>query len=138
MEEEHLHHPCIVFQHFRKHKLKLKPTKWEFFKNEINYFAHHISKEGVQSSKENLTAMARFTPPQMYTNIQAFLGLVGHYWWFIKGFTFIAQPVHEHMLGEGTNKKNKHVTFMEDVLGAFKMLNKACFVTPVLVFANLK
>ena len=34
--EEHLHHLCVVFEHFRKHNLKLKLTKYEFFKNEIN------------------------------------------------------------------------------------------------------
>ena len=50
-EEEHLHCLCVVFEHFREQNLKLKPTKCEFFKNKINYLAHHISKEGVQSSK---------------------------------------------------------------------------------------
>ena len=48
-EEEHLHHLQIVFECFREHNLKLKPTKCE-----INYFAHHISKEGVWPSNENL------------------------------------------------------------------------------------
>ena len=78
-EEEHLHCLHIVFECFREHNLKLKPTKCEFFKNKINYLAHHISKEGVPSCKENLMAVAGFTQPQTYTEIQAFLGLVGHY-----------------------------------------------------------
>ena len=42
MEEEHLHHLCHVFKHFREHNLKFKPTKCEFFKNEINNLAHHV------------------------------------------------------------------------------------------------
>ena len=46
-EEEHLHCPHIVFEHFREHNLKLKPTKCEFFRTEINYLAHHFSKEGI-------------------------------------------------------------------------------------------
>ena len=79
MEEEHLHHLCIVFEHFREHNLKLKQMKCEFFKNHTNYLAHHVFKDSVQPSKENLMAVARFTPPQTYTKIQAFLGLVGHY-----------------------------------------------------------
>ena len=58
----------------------------EFFCIEINYLAHNVSKEGIQPSKENLKAVAEFTPPQTYTEIQAFLGLVCHYWQFIKGF----------------------------------------------------
>ena len=51
MEEEHLHNLHVVFECFREYNLKLKPTKCEFFKNEINYLAHHVSKEGVWPSK---------------------------------------------------------------------------------------
>ena len=89
IEEEHLHHLHIVFKHFIEHNLKFRPTNYQFFKNEINYLAHHISKEGVQPNKENLKAVARFAPPQIHTEILAFLGLVGHYQWFIKGFMCI-------------------------------------------------
>ena len=129
MEEDHLHCLYIVLEHFREHNLKLKPTKCEFFKNEINYLAHHVSKEGVWPSKENLKA-------QTYTVIQAFWGLVGHYWWFIKGFVHTTQPLDQHLSGEGTNKKNEHVTLMQDALGASETLKKACLKTLVLAFAN--
>ena len=80
MEDEHLKHLCIVFDHFQKHNLRLKPTKCKFFWDEINYLAHHVSKEGMWPSKENLKAVAGFTPSQTYMEIQAFLGLVGHHW----------------------------------------------------------
>ena len=79
MEEEHLKYLHVVFDHFWECNLRLKPTVCEFFWDEINYLAHHVSKEGMQLSKENLKVMAEFTLPQMYTEIQAFLGLVGHY-----------------------------------------------------------
>ena len=121
-EGEHLHSLCIVSKCFREHHLKLKLTKCEFFKSKINYLAHHISKEGVQPSKENLKAVAEFTPSWTNTEIWAFLGLVGHYRWFIKGFTHTAQPLHEHISGEGANKKNKWVTLMENMFGAFEAL----------------
>ena len=35
IEEEHLHCLCIVFEHFTEHHLKLKLTKWKFFKKEF-------------------------------------------------------------------------------------------------------
>ena len=62
-EEEHLWCLRVVFKHFQEHNLKLRPSKCEFFCNEINYLAHHVSKEVVQLSKENLKAVAEFTPP---------------------------------------------------------------------------
>ena len=67
MEEEHLHQLHIVFARLWEHNLKLKPTKCEFFKNEINYFGSSCIKEDVQSIKENLKTVAEFAPPQTST-----------------------------------------------------------------------
>ena len=78
-KEEHIHHLHNVFEYFREHYLKLKPTKCEFFKSEVNYLANHVSKEDIWPSKENLKAVAECTPPWTCTEIQAFLDLVGHY-----------------------------------------------------------
>ena len=84
--EEHLHHLCVVFNHLREYNLKLNPLKCSLFKEEINYLAHKVSKAGVQPSDINVKAIAEYAPPQTYTKIRAFLGLMGHYRCFIKGF----------------------------------------------------
>ena len=52
--EAHLHRLHVVFDQFRGYNLKLKPSKCSFFKEEINYLAHRVSKEGVQPSDLNL------------------------------------------------------------------------------------
>ena len=57
-EEEHLERMRVVFDRLREHGLKLKPSKCEVFQTEINYLAHHVSKEGVLPSKKNLEAIA--------------------------------------------------------------------------------
>ena len=44
MSEEHLHQLHVVFDRFREYNLKLKPSKCSFFKEEINYLAHQVSK----------------------------------------------------------------------------------------------
>ena len=41
-EEEHLERMHVVFDRFWEHGLKLKPSKCEVFKTEINYLAHHV------------------------------------------------------------------------------------------------
>ena len=38
--QEHLHHLHVVFDRFREHNLKLKPSKCNFFKKDITYLAH--------------------------------------------------------------------------------------------------
>ena len=54
--------------------------------------------------------------PQTYTKVHAFLGLVGHYRRFIKGFACIAQPLSEHLAGEGAGRKVEWVSLTEDAL----------------------
>ena len=108
--EEHLHCLCVVFDCLREYNLKLKPSKCSLFKEEINYLAHKVSKAGVRPSDINVKAIAEYAPPQTYTEIRAFLGLVGHYRHFIRGFAQIAQPLNEHLAGEGASQKLERVS----------------------------
>ena len=116
--------------------MKLKPSKCSLFKEEINYLAHQGSKQGVLPSKENLKAIAKCAPLQTYTEIRAFLGLMGHYRWFIKGFAQIAQLLNEHLAGEGASRKTERLSLSEDALEDFQALKQACMNSPVLAFAN--
>ena len=55
--EEHLHRLHVVFDRLREYNLKLKPSKCSLFKEEINYLAHRVSKQGIQPSNVNLKAL---------------------------------------------------------------------------------
>ena len=66
----------------------------------------------------------------------AFLGLVGHYRRFIKGFAHIAQPLTEHFTGEGASRKSEQVSLSEDALKDFNVLEQACMPAPVLAFVD--
>ena len=55
MPKEHLWRMRVVFDHLREHGLKLKPSKCDVFKSEINYLAHHVSRKGVLPSNPLLS-----------------------------------------------------------------------------------
>ena len=84
--------------------------------------AHQICKQGVQPSNANLKAIAECTLPQTYMEIRAFLGLIGHYRQFIKGFAQIAQLLNKHLDGEAASRKLEWVSLSEDALEAFQAL----------------
>ena len=134
--EEHLYQLCVVFDLLRKYNLKLKLSKCSLFKEEINYLAYQVSKQGVQASNANLKAIAECMLLQTYMEIQAFLGLIGHYRQFIKGFTQIAQLLNKHLAGEGASRKSEQVLLSEDALESFQALKWACMSSPILAFAN--
>ena len=133
---DHLYHLHVEFDWFREHNLNLKPWKCTFFWEEITYLAHQVSKDGVWHNNSNLMAIAVCTPPQTYIEVHAFLGLVGYYRRFIKGFVCIAQPLNDHLTGEGASRKSEHVLLSEDALKAFEALKQACMTAPVLALAD--
>ena len=136
MVEEHLHRLHVVFDKFREYNLKLKPSECSLFKEEINYLVHKVSKGGVQPSNLNLRAITECALPRTYIEILAFLGLVGHYRWFIKGLVHIAQPLNGLLSGEGASRKLEQVSLQKDALRAFDALKQACMSIPVLAFAD--
>ena len=136
MEEEHLEQMRVVFDRFREHGLKLKPSKCEVFKTEINYLAHHVSKRGVLPSKNNLEAIAQCLPPDTYTKVKSFVGLVGHYRCFIKGFANIAAPLYDLTSAENEDKKSEHLDLPQEAREAFDCFKAACLQAPILAFPD--
>ena len=136
MPEEHLQRMRVVFDHLREHGLKLKPSKCDMFKSEINYLAHHVSQKGVLPSKKNLESIAQCPPPDTYTKVKSFVGLVGHYRHFIKGFAKIAAPLYDLTSGDNKDQKSEHVDLFPEALEAFDRLKAACLQAPILAFPD--
>ena len=134
--EEHLQGMRVVFNRLQEHGLKLKPSKCDVFKSEINYLAHHVSWKGVLPSKKNLESIAQCPPPDTYTKMKSFVGLVGHYRCFIKGFAKIVAPLYDLTSGDNKDKKSEHVDLSPEALEAFDRLKAACLQAPILAFSD--
>ena len=98
-KKEHLEHLQVVFECFREFNLKLKPSKCSFFQMEIVYLAHHVSKEGICPSEENVHAIMEFPMLETYTEVRVFCGLSGHYHCFIRNFAHLARALYD-LLGD--------------------------------------
>ena len=102
----------------------------------MNYLAHHVSQKGVLPSKKNLESIAQCLPPDTYTKVKSFVGLVGHYRHFIKGFAKIAVPLYDLTSGDNKDKKSEHVDLSPEALEAFDRLKAACLQAPILAFPD--
>ena len=106
-QEEHVKCLQAILEHFCLHRLKLKPSKCEFFWEKIKYLGHIVSSKGVWPSRDNLKAIAKYPKPTTYTTIKGFVGMVGHYQCFIKDFTKIADLLHEYAHSDTARKKKE-------------------------------
>ena len=66
--------------------------------------------------------------------MKSFVGLVGHYRRFIKGFARIAAPLYDLTSGENKDKKSERVDLPAEALEAFEHLKAACLQAPFWLF----
>ena len=91
--QEHLLHVRKVFKKLWSAKPFMKMSKCNFFPKEIQYLGHILSVKGIQPLPSKTHAIQHMQPPTTPKQVQAFLGLVGYYRKFIKGFVKIAKPL---------------------------------------------
>ena len=95
-----------------------------------------MSQKGVLPSKKNLESIAQCPPPDTYTKVKSFVGLVGHYRHFIKGFAKIAALLYDLTSGNNKDKKSEHVNLSPEALEVFDRLKAACLQAPILAFPD--
>ena len=137
-EDEHLVHLCAVLERFMENGLKLKPSKCNFFRTEINYLGHKVSAAGMEPGTEGLKGITEIAPPAMYTQVHKFLGTTGYFRHFIKGYAKIAKPLNDLLQGENSKLKSHPVGLPLDALAAFQELKMKCLTAPVLAFTDFK
>ena len=91
---------------------------------------------GVLPSKKNLESIAQCPPPDTYTKVKSFVGLVGHYRHCIKGFAKIAAPLYDLTGGDNKDKKSEHIDLSPEAHEAFNRLKAACLQAPILAFPD--
>ena len=137
-EEEHLVRLRAVLERFMEHGLKLKPSKSNFFHTEISYLGHKVSVAGMEPGTNGLKGIVEIALPATYTQVRKFLGTMGYFWCFIKGYARINKPLNNILQGENSKLKSHPVGLPPDALAAFQELKMKCLMVPVLVFADFK
>ena len=85
--QEHLLHICMVFEKVKWANLSMKKSKY------IQYLGHILSATGIWPVPSKTHAIQNMKPPTTPKQVRAFLGLVGYYRKFIRGFAKIAKPL---------------------------------------------
>lgn len=94
-ETQHRSHLEIVLKTLSTHKFFANPSKCELGKLQIAYLGHVISDHGVAVDNEKSKAVEAWSIPSTLKELRGFLGLVGYYRKFIKGFASITSPLIE-------------------------------------------
>ena len=129
-ELQHLEHLEIVFSHLREAGLKMKHSKYDFFKSEIHYLGHLISPEGISSLPNKLDSIKHMPVPNSTKEIKQFLGLTGYYRKFVPRFADISRPLTT------LTKKDAKFKWTSACQKSFELLKEALCGEPVLKYAD--
>ena len=88
---EHLVRVRAVFEQLKEAELKLKPSKREFFKQELTYLGHGVSKNGIQTDSKKVEVILEMPIPTNVTEVHSFLGFTNYYHGFIKKYAHVAK-----------------------------------------------
>ena len=77
--EEHLVRLQAVSDKLKAAGLKLKPSKCELFKKQINYLGQVVGQGGVATDSDKIKAVTEWPRPTTVTEVRSFLGFVSYY-----------------------------------------------------------
>ena len=129
-ELQHLEHLEIVFSHLREAGLKMKCSKCNFFKGEIQYLGHLISPEGINPLPNKLDSIRHMPVPNSVKEIKQSLGLTGYYRKFVPRFADISRPLTTLM------KKDVKFEWTSACQKSFELLKEALCGESVLKYTD--
>ncbi|KAL0879382.1 hypothetical protein ABMA27_003143 [Loxostege sticticalis] len=94
-EKSHLNRLNAVFKRLEDSGFTLQKEKCDFFKDEIGYSGHIISKDGIKKAPEKVKAMTDAPIPSNVSQLQSFLGLVNYYRNFVPNASSVLSPLYD-------------------------------------------
>ncbi len=98
-----------VLQRLQAHGVKLKPQKFDMFKNEVRYLGRIVSAECSRIDPADNVAVTALKEkrPSTVGELRKILGLPSYYRQYIKDFSRIAKPLYDLLKSNEKNESTK-------------------------------
>ncbi|CAI5482830.1 unnamed protein product [Closterium sp. Yama58-4] len=128
--EQHLRDLDAVFKRLQENRLITKGSKCEFFKQELEFLGHVISRDGIKIDPAKIKTIQEWKSPTNVTELQSFLGFVNYVRRFIPNMAGITGPLTDLL------HKDKNFVWGEEAEAAFQELKNFLVSPPVLRIAD--
>ena len=129
-EEEHLKHLETIFEKFRNADLKLKLSKCQFWKKEIEYLGHLVSQEGIKVMPDKINTILRIKPPSNVKEAKSALGITGYIASFIPMYSKVVRHINKLM------RKNVPFIWDQKCQDSLDLAKEILTSPPVLIYPD--
>jgi len=119
-----------VFSRIRDAGLKVKPSKCELFRRKVHFMGHVVSDKGLSCDMKKIEAVREYQPPKDIHHLRSFLGFVGYYRRFVKGFATVAAPLTKLL------QKSSVYRWGTEEQEAFDLLRKPLMEEPLMTYPD--
>lgn len=106
-ESEHLKNLDRVLRCLQENGLRVKKSKCEFGRTQIEYLGHVLDEKGVYPSEDKVRAIQDAPTPTNVKELRAFLGLVNYYGRFVPQQSTVLAPLYRLLKDQVTWRWNK-------------------------------
>ena len=144
---DHVDHIRQVLQRIKKHGLKLKATKCDFFRKEVTFLGRIVSAAGYRMDEKNIRAVLALkeVKPTDVSEIRQLLGLLGYHRRHVQNFSQLAKPITDLLIRsdkeadkveDKRKTKKRGVEWTEPCQKALEKLIELITTAPLLAYAD--
>lgn len=123
--EDHTAHLRQVLERLQRAQLYAKLSKCTFYQHSVEFLGFIVDREGVSMDPARVRAIADWTPPESFRDIQVFLGFANFYRKFIQSYSRITAPLTALLKGSIRGVKHGPFDLPPDALAAFNEIKEA-------------
>ena len=116
--DEHIDLVTKVLTTLETYGIKIKPSKCEWFREEVEFLGHRVSMTGVKKTNEYMKKVNKYPKPDTVGKLREFLGLVNFQRKFIPHCSTLQKPLTRLTGG----KSNKILKWTDEMTDSFERL----------------
>ena len=116
--EEHIELVGKVLETLKIYGIKLKASKCDLFKAEVEFLGHRVSTTGIKKTREYVEKVMNFPMPETVGGLREFLGLINFQRKYVPNCSTIQKPLSSLTGG----KSNQRINWTEEMTSAFEQL----------------
>ena len=133
--DDHIEQLEKVFRAHWDAGIKLAPAKCQFFREEIEFLGHVVSKDGIKTSPKNIEKILNWEVKTL-SDVHTFVGKCVYYSNYIPNFAKRIAPLQALLTKENLKHKKKEFILAAEEIAAVEDMKEALTNAPVLAYPD--